>query len=480
MFDKKAVFWNTASQVTVRFIALALTLVSVKLLTNYLGTVGVGEYNTITTYINFFIVLADLGLFSVTVREIAKNPDSEKKIISNVFTIRLISALAASIIAVAIAFLTNYNADLKIGILIASGFLFFNLLASVYDMVLQYRLKMQYSALAELFSKLGAIIALYVIILHHGNFLWIVGTVALSGILIFLLKWLFGSRYVPFSPKYEKELSGWIFNIAWPLGLVFIISNIFFKLDTLMLFVIKGAATVGIYSVAYKILEVTAFIGSYFANALKPAFSEKMNTDKKFVSNLIKKAFGVMLFVSLPITVICIAFSREIILFLSSPDFISGAKALVFLSLTLPLLYADVLLSEILIANDERKLLIRIAISILIFNFTANLIFIPLFSFMGAAYTTFLSEVVLFIVNYHYSRKIIDFKINWSNTFKLVFIAALSTAFAFSLKELVSVNFLVEIAITACFYLLLAMAFQVLKIENIKAVFQKTTEIEAN
>jgi O-antigen/teichoic acid export membrane protein len=56
MLDKKAVFINTASQVVVRFITLAFALVAIKLLTNYLGTTGVGEFNTIVAYINLFLL----------------------------------------------------------------------------------------------------------------------------------------------------------------------------------------------------------------------------------------------------------------------------------------------------------------------------------------------------------------------------------------------------------------------------------------
>jgi O-antigen/teichoic acid export membrane protein len=480
MFNKKAVFFNTASQVLVRFITLAFTLISIKLLTSYLGTAGVGQYNTIITYINFFIVIADLGLFAVTVREIAKNPADEKKIISNVFTLRLVSALIASIVAVVIVFFTDYDSNLKLGVLIAVGFLFFNLMASIYDIILQYRLKMQYSALAEFLSKLGAIIALYIIITNHGNFLWVMSSVAISGILIFLFKWFFGSRFLSFGPKYDQKIFRWVLNISWPIGLVFIISNLFFKLDTLMLFAIKGAATVGIYSVAYKILEVTAFIGSYFTSALKPALSENINKNKEFVSSLITKSLTVMLFVSLPISVVCISFSKEIILFLSTPDFLSGSKALIFLSLTLPLLYVDVLLAEILIANDERKLLIRIAIFILVFNLITNLIFIPLYSFMGAAFTTLLSEIVLFAIDYHYTQKIVKYKIDWGIILKLVLISAISIGFAMYLKNVLMANFIILIVITLAYYFALTFIFKVIKLSTIKSLLEtkaKTSEL---
>ncbi|OQA04443.1 MAG: Polysaccharide biosynthesis protein [bacterium ADurb.Bin400] len=467
MLNKKDIFINTVSQVVVRFTTLVFTLISIKLLTNYLGTTGVGEYNTITTYVNFFLVIADLGLFSVTVREISKRPQDEKKILSNVFVVRLISALIVSAIAIAIVFLTHYDNRIKIGVTIATGFLFFNLLGSIYDIVLQYRLKMQYSALAEFLSKLLSILALYLIIRHQGDFLLVIATIALSGFLIFAFKWLFGSHFVSFGPKYNRDISRWIFNLAWPMGIVFIVSNLFFKLDTLMLFVLKGASETGIYTVAYKVLEVTVFVGAYFASALKPTISQNIENNKPYIEKLIKKSISIMLFVSAPIAIVSIVFSKEIIVFLSNEDFVGGGRALTLLAFTLPLIYLDALLVEILIANDERKLLVRIATFILTFNFLLNLVLIPRYSFMGAAFVTLLSEIVLFGINLRYTRRIIPYSIDLPSIAKIAAVAILTLVAGFALKSF-GTYFLILIALTFLTYALFSYLFGVVGFRSLR------------
>ena len=40
-------------------------------------------------------------------------------------------------------------------------------------------------------------------------------------------------------------------------GSCLIVNNIYFKIDSLMLFYYKGAVDVGIYAVAYRVLETT-------------------------------------------------------------------------------------------------------------------------------------------------------------------------------------------------------------------------------
>lgn len=472
--NKKAIFVNTASQIVVRFVTLAFTLISIKLLTNYLGVDGVGKYNTITTYVNFLLVIADLGLFSVTVREISKNPHNEKQILSNVYIIRLISAFLMCLIAVGIILFTPYRHDPQMlyGIMIATGFLFFNLMGSIYDIILQYRLKMQFSATAEFLSKLLTLIALFIIIRLNGGFLWTAFTIALMGFLIFVFKCYFGNKFVKFKPHYDKQTTFWIFNLAWPIGIVFIINNLYFKLDTMMLFVIKGAAAVGIYSVAYKVLEVTAFIGSYFASALKPTLAEHIEHKKEALSNLMRKSFNVMLFLAMPITVACVVYAKDIIIFLSNADFVSGSPALVFLAFTLPIIFFDVLLSEILIANDERKLFIRIAVFVLLFNFIFNLIFIPKYSFMGAAWGTLISELVLLAINLYYTRKIVPFKIDFASIGNILIVSILTAGAAYFLK-LTSLYFIISIIISFAVYAVLCILFQVVTKSTIKELISR-------
>lgn len=475
--NKKAIFINTASQVLVRFVTLAIALISIKLLSRYLGPAGVGDYNTITTYINLFIVVADLGLFSVAVREISKNPEREKKILSNVFNIRLVSAVIATCISIVVVFFTHYSSDIKLGTIIASGFILFNLMASLYDMVLQYRLKMQFSALAELLSKVLSIIALYIIVAMHGNFLWIISTVTFSGVTIFVFKWLFARRYIKIASEYDHKVAKWIFHMSWPIGLVFIINNLYFKLDTLMLFAIKGATAVGIYSVAYKVLEVTVFVGSYFASALKPTISENIAKEKIYMQRLIEKSINIMLLLSLPLAFVSLTFSKEIILFLSTPDFLSGSRALIFLSLTLPVIYLDTLLGEILIANDERKLLIRVAIFILLFNFLANLYFIPRYSFMGAAVTTLLSELLLLGINLHYTRKIVKFGFDFRTVTKGLAISIFCLFIAFFLKT-TGLYFLVSIVLVLGLYIFLLTIFNIISPAYLRQMMSKSEAVE--
>ena len=447
MENKRAVFVSTASQVTVRIIGLAISLASVKLLTSAYGLAGTGIYNTITTYLTFSIVIADLGIFSAAVREISKDPAKEREIANNVLGIRLVTAALAAVTAVGIISLTRYPYDLVRGTEIAGAFIFFNLVASSFDIIFQYRLTMQLSALAELASKLVGLLALAVVVNIHAGFLWAVVSIPLSGIVILICKYLLSKRLLPVRPAWNPTLINWILHLSLPLGAVFVISNLYFKVDTLVLFAMKGAAAVGVYSVAYKVLEVTAFIGAYFASSLKPALSKNIESAGQLVSH----AIVVMLLASLPIATVSSVFAKPIILFISNSSFLGGVRSLEILAWSLPLLYCDVLLAEVLISRDARRSLLAIALGSLTFNLCLDFLLIPRYSYDGAAVATIISEAVLLIANLFCCQKYLRLSLPWPMIIKIVSSTAITMTVGNLLIRL-PIYFLVSIALTLAVY----------------------------
>lgn len=99
-----------------------MSIVLIKILTNYLPIEGYGLYSKVYNYLSIFAVLADLGLYAITVREIAKHRDDTEKvrdIQGNMMTIRTTLGVAIIFLATGIAmFLPGYSSPLAIGAII--------------------------------------------------------------------------------------------------------------------------------------------------------------------------------------------------------------------------------------------------------------------------------------------------------------------------------------------------------------------------
>jgi len=465
--EKNTIAGNVIAQIIGRVIVLTMSLVTIKLISNYAGTEGTGYYNTVITYLSFFVAIADFGLFSIGVREIAKNPEKKRQLLNNIFTIRLISALVVTALAVVIAQLTAYPPIIKHGVLVASVFLFINLVGSVFDMAFQARMSMKNVATAEVVAKIIAIIALSVVIYFHFNFIWIIATVSIAAIAGFIVKFLLTVKEDMPSFGWDSKIIREITNLALPFGMIFILNNFYFKVDTLILFYFKGASEVGIYAVAYRVLETTMFAAAYLSYSLKPLLSSNIESNKQKAANAASSGLTFLLTISLAIGVICIPFAKEIIIFLSTSDFVAGAPVIIVLCFASLFIYMNTLINEIMIAKDARRYLLTMAITVLTFNVVANIILIPIYSFYAAAATTLASEILIFCFGVYKAKKTIPFRFDSSRIAKLILSAVISIIFALLIRS-TGVYFMIGIVLAVGLYASLAFLIDAVPKEMLK------------
>ena len=390
---------STGSQIAFRLLGTGISLVTTKLIAQAFGVSGTGTFNTITTYLAWVSVVADLGLFSYGVREISRNPTQEQGLFSTLFGVRLVTALAASCIAAVAALAFHTDRTLVQGVAIASLFIFLNLTASAFDVVFQNRQAMQFPALAEFLSKGVLLAAVFTSVRSGAGLLWTVASIPLSGAVILGVKALLCRRFVVPHPHFSRKQFENLIAASLPLGIVFILNNLYFKVDTLFLYAVKGTTAVGYYSLAYKVLEVALFVGAYLTSSLKPVLSTSLQDNKRYSGSVVQRGVLALLMLSLPLSILLGAFAKPIVLLLSTSEFFPSIHLLQVLAWSIPLLYLDMLLGEVLIARGQRTTLLRIAGGMFMLILVTDSVAIPLYGAVGAAYATVGAELVLLCIN---------------------------------------------------------------------------------
>ncbi len=69
----KKIYTNTLAQIAGKIMTALISIFMIKILTNYLDVAGYGMYSKIYNYLSIFAVIADLGLYTITVRELSKH-----------------------------------------------------------------------------------------------------------------------------------------------------------------------------------------------------------------------------------------------------------------------------------------------------------------------------------------------------------------------------------------------------------------------
>ena len=191
------------------------------------------------------------------------------------------------------------------------------------------------------------------------------------------------------TPTYRQ----WI-QQSWPLFLNQLLQGLFFKIDALLLLPLGGSLAAGAYAAAYKVSEGAGIVSSSFTLALFPRMSRGADN----LSGAYRLALRTLMQVAFPLAVGIALLSEPIVAVVGGREYLpDSAIALSILIAYLPLSYANGLTQYVLIAANRQRLLTAAFIAALIFNTTANLALIPRFTYVGAAWVTVLSEVVLLV-----------------------------------------------------------------------------------
>jgi O-antigen/teichoic acid export membrane protein len=182
---------------------------------------------------------------------------------------------------------------------------------------------------------------------------------------------------------------------AWPLGLTAIITFAYFKLDTIILSLLQPAAHVGIYNVAYKIMENLIFFPAMLVGLILPLLSKAHHVDPLQFREIAEKTAKVFIAIVLPIVIGTLFLAPEIVAVVSGGGFEVSADVLRILIFSLAgIFFGHYFNMLILVGNAQKKLLKALAI-VAIINVSLNVILIREFSYFGAAISSAITEALV-------------------------------------------------------------------------------------
>ncbi|MFH0818416.1 MAG: flippase [Patescibacteria group bacterium] len=405
---------NTIIQAGGKIIGTILAVGTIFFLARYLGDFGYGQYTTIIVYLQIFSILMDLGLFIILIKKLAqaKSPEQENIFINNTFTFRLASGLFFLSIAVVIAlFIPQYDAIIKWGILITAVNFLFVSLNQLLTVIYQKHLAMMRVALAEIVGKIFLFLSvLSVIYIFHSGLLSVMLAVVIGGTVNFLMLYSGTLKYYKLKLAFDFKIWRDLINASWPIALSISLNMIYFKADTLLLGILQTQKEVGIYGAPYKVLEVIITLPAMFVGLVMPILSsayEKKDLEK--FRKVLHKSFDAIFIMILPLIAGAIMLAQPLMIFVTGKDFTANiqdlGKLLQILIWAVAFIFIGTLTGYLIVILNKQKSAIKAYGFVALTSLIGYLIFIPKYSYFGAAAVTVYSELamVLFGLYYIYS-----------------------------------------------------------------------------
>lgn len=466
------IFLNTAWQLVFRTIEIGLGIITLGLITRYLGQVQFGYYTTIIAWLTFFITLVDLGLYLTLLREIsAQTEEKMSKIVSNVFTLRIITSLIFLSLSYLIVNFLDYPTSIKTGVLAASASYFFISLVTVLTAIFQKQLAMPKVALANALNKVLFLGFVIFIISSKGSLEMILWSSSLASFFYFLLTWIFTAKYINLKLSFDFSYWKTILIKTWPIALTTALNLIYFKLDTLFLSWFQSPAEVGLYGATYRVLEIVATFPHMFMGLILPLFTAAwVAGDIQKLRVVWQKSFDFFSFITLPMIFGTIMVATPLMTLVAGTNFSAAGPILQVLILATAAIFFGTLFTYMVLALDKQKAMIKFFGLAALLSIIGYYMFIPTYSYWGAAWVTVVIELLIIL----FAWVVIKGQFNYKPSFKAfnrLLLASLGMSVVIHYISFLPV--LIVIAIAILVYLILVVALRAFDLKEAKMLISK-------
>ncbi len=427
------VAYNTIIQVASKFIATGLGLAAVAVMTRYLGAAGFGQYTTIITFLSFFAIMADMGLTLVTAQMISRPGVNQDKIVGNIFSLRLVSAVMFLGLAPLTVFFFPYDPIIKIGVAVAALSFFFIALNQVFVGVFQKNLRMDKVSIAEVAGRTVLLAGVIAAVRLDYGLIGIMAVTVIASMVNFLLLYSFSVKLVRVKLSFNKGVWKEIAQKSWPLALTIALNLVYLKTDTLILSLIRPQEEVGIYGAAYKVIDVLITVPFMFAGLILPIIAaEWAKKNIESFKNIMQKSFDAMAIVALPLVIGAQFTAKPIMVFVAGQNFGASGPVLQVLIIAAGIIFLGSAFTHGIIAVNKQKKIIGAYLFVGVTAVAGYLVFIPKYSYFGAAWVTIYSELAVVSASVYLIWKYTKFLPNLKIFFKSLLASAVMGVWLYS------------------------------------------------
>lgn len=392
----KKIAHNSIIQTAGKSISVFLGVVALAIMTRYLGPEKFGQYAIVVAFLQFFAILADMGLMLVATQMISRPNVDVQKILSNLFTFRICASSVFFSAALITVLFFPYTPIIKIAVFIFTISFFLLSLIQVLTSLFQKELKIIKVTIADIIGK--ATIVLLVALAAYFD-LGLIG-IFVAGIIgtLFNFGYLFFSANKIVKIRFSFDFDIWrkIIKKSWPIAISIAFNLVYLKADTIILSLTHTNADVGIYGFSFRFLEILIMLPTMFMGLILPLLSnywaaKNFNQFKK----TLQMAFNVIIIMAVPMVVGTFFLANKIVVLIAKEDFISAAPVLKIIVLASAMVFVGTLYGHVIVALEKQRQMIWAYAVTAILSLTAYLIFIPRYSYFGAAWATLFAETLI-------------------------------------------------------------------------------------
>ncbi len=462
---------DIAVQVIGRIGNLALGVVVTLIVVRALGTRGFGQWSTIFAVTQIATNLGELGLNQVAIARAASDPSREGDWLGALVSLRLLLAVPTTLVAlIGVALIASTESVGIAGVLIAATILVSA--PSALNAVFQLRVRNDISiAIMTLSSVLWAAGAVAVSILSKSidafAAVFLAAAVITTSVTV-VLALRMASVHLVFSRPLWRAL----LRVGLGVGAAGILVTLYVKLDQVLVFEFAGSRQAGLYGAAYRILDQIQFIPISVMTTLFPLIAAAYPQNRERVRALLQTVGEYLTMASLPALTFTLVTAHQIIRLLFGSAFDEAAPALPILMGAFVSISFGYLAGNMVVILELQNRFFRYAAVGLFINASLNVLLIPRYGFLAAAWITLATEVVVMSLTMRSVLHQLAMTPRFGRLLRTL-IAALAMGALTWLTQQAGVPLYGLVAVAALSYPALLLSLRVLTLTEMRAVLRK-------
>ena len=380
---------NTGVQILGKMGMVGISLLTTGVLTRKLGLGNYGNFILISSLFVFLDSLADFGTKTIGVREISK--ENGEKAIEHIFNLRAAMTLVSFAIGLIMIWTWKGVVEIRLEATVALLMIFLTSIGGFWEMIFQSKLRMDLKVIMDLSFPVTFLIWLWwwkgEISLLMVMSVYLVARLISLGIGYYLVTGLSTIKIKKIDFGEIKQM----WKLTWPMGVFLMMFATYDRaIDSLLIQNFLGAKQVAWYGLAYKMYGALLQPAYFYVNSIFPIMGAKETNKKKlFVeSAILMTAMSVLL-------VIGVYFAAPLMVgILGGESFGPSIGVLRILIVAALFSYMGHLVGFTLISEGGQKEMLKLGAIALVVNLILNVLLIPRFGILAAAWVTVVTEMI--------------------------------------------------------------------------------------
>lgn len=370
---------------------------------------GLGKVNFANSTIEYFVLIAGLGIGSYASRECAKvRDDREKlsKLAKEILLINTVSTVFAYILlAVSLIFVPKFE-SYRILLIVCSTKILFSTIGMdwLYTANEEYR----YITMRSVVFQILSLIFLFTFIRSKDDYVLYAAMGVFSSVGSNICNLIYARKFISIKTKANVEIKKHLKPIFTFFGNS-LATKLHTALDSVMLGFMASDVAVGYYSAANKISLLVRQLITAITTSLMPRSSYYLESgNKEKYTQMVNKAANVTFFFAIPAATGLFFLCEPIIIIFSGESYLPALNAMKIIVPTLVICSFCSFMNNLLFvpARKEKILLIAQCAGAAL-NLILNSLFIPVWGAFGAAFATLIVEIVITSIEFAFAFKLL-------------------------------------------------------------------------